>query len=81
MQHDAKPVFVQHGLFADADFWAVHQEQSLAVKLAKAGFNVWLGNNRGSRYGRSNAHLDPSKDASKFFDYSFYELGQYDAPA
>ena len=49
--------------------------------LASAGFDVWLGNNRGTRYSRKNTRLNPDTDASEFFKYSFFELGQYDAPA
>jgi len=54
---------------------------SVAFLLAHAGFDVWLGNNRGSIYSRKHATLDPNKDAAKFWDFSFYELGVNDAPA
>lgn len=77
----ARVAFLQHGLFADASTWVMHGSQSLSVVLAKQGYDVWLGNNRGSLYSRKNTHLDPVKDYVKFFDYSFYELGKYDAPA
>ena len=44
---------------------------------------MWLGNNRGSLYGRKHETLKPDKkeDSKKFFDYSFFELGKYDLPA
>lgn len=76
-----QPVMLQHGLFSDADTWCVHGASSLAYVLGNAGFDVWLGNNRGNKYSRSNTKLDPNQDKDKFFDYSFFELGKYDAPA
>ena len=76
-----KPVFLQHGLFSSAETWVINKEKSAAFKMAHAGFDVWLGNNRGNRYSRKNDHLDPTKDDAEFFDYSFYELGKYDLPA
>jgi pimeloyl-ACP methyl ester carboxylesterase len=75
-----KPVFLQHGLFSDADTWCLVKEKSLAYVLADAGYDVWLGNNRGNKYSRENTKFDPKSDAAKFFDYSFFELGKYDAP-
>jgi len=49
--------------------------------MAREGYDVWLGNNRGTLFGKKHEHLDPFHDAKQFFDYSFFELGKYDAPA
>jgi pimeloyl-ACP methyl ester carboxylesterase len=49
--------------------------------LALAGHDIWLGNNRGNRYSRKHVSYDPVEDKKKFFDYSFYEFGQFDLPA
>jgi len=81
MKPGAHPIFLQHGLFSDSTTWVLNKEFSLAFVLAKAGFDVWMGNNRGCLYSRSNTHLDPVKDFTKFFDYSFFELAKYDVPA
>ena len=77
------PVFFQHGLFSSSDTWILNKEKSLAFRTAQAGYDVWLGNNRGTKYSRVHETLDPTKDSDKkfYFDYSFYELGKYDAPA
>ena len=80
MKQGAPVVFFQHGLFSDSNTWVVQKEEALAVKLAKDGYDIWLGNNRGTLYSRANTHLDPAKDYVKFFDYSFFELGEYDLP-
>lgn len=61
--------------------WIMRGSESLSVVLAKQGYDVWLGNNRGTIYCRTNIHYDPVTDYMKFFDYSFYELGKYDVPA
>jgi pimeloyl-ACP methyl ester carboxylesterase len=74
-------VFMQHGLFSSAETWVTNADQSPAFILARAGFDVWMGNNRGSMYGRKNSRINPDKDPKDFFNYSFYELGEYDAPA
>ena len=76
----AKAVFVQHGLLADSNDWILLGEKSLAVQLAKAGYDTWFGNNRGTRYSRGHIkyNADDSKDAIYYYDYSFYELGKYD---
>ena len=80
---DAKAVFVQHGLLADSNDWIVLGSKSLAVQLARAGYDAWFGNNRGTRYSRGHVKYDPERsvDGKYYFDYSFYELGKFDAPA
>lgn len=76
-----KPVFLQHGLFSDGTTWILNKGDSLAFKLADAGFDVWIGNNRGELYSRKNKYISETDEPEKFYDYSFYELGKYDAPA
>jgi predicted esterase len=39
----------------------------------------WLGNSRGNKYSRSNSRYDTSH--SKFWDFSFHDIGVYDIPA
>lgn len=77
------PVFFQDGLFSSAETWAINEHRSPAFRAAQAGYDVWLGNNRGNKYSRDHLILDPDNDHDKpeFFNYSFYELGKYDAPA
>jgi alpha-beta hydrolase superfamily lysophospholipase len=82
----AAVVFMQHGLADSADAFIMNKKQgSPAFMLAEAGYDVWLGNNRGSRYSRAHTTLDPDswdKETKKrFWNFSFQEMAEYDALA
>ncbi|CAG2174168.1 unnamed protein product, partial [Oppiella nova] len=53
-----------------------HKEltSNIAFTLSACGYDVWLGNSRGTRY--SNTHIDPDMD--NFWNYTLTELGVYD---
>ena len=76
-------IMIQHGLLANSESFILNGEESAAFKYAKAGYDIWLGNNRGTTYSRKHKILDVDlkNDQATFFDYSFYELGKYDVPA
>ena len=78
---DKRPVLVQHGIYSDGVFFMIARNNSIVYRLVQAGYEVWIGNNRGVPYSNKHVTLDPNKDSIKFYDYSFYELGQYDLPA
>jgi lysosomal acid lipase/cholesteryl ester hydrolase len=50
-----------------------------AFQLVRAGYDVWLGNSRGSKYSLGHTSLNPKKDKS-YWQYSWTEMGKYDAP-
>ncbi|XP_040078977.2 lipase 3-like [Ixodes scapularis] len=73
------PVFLQHGLLASStDYVLNFPEQSLGFLLADAGYDVWLGNNRGTRYTR---HKWLTRFEKEFWDFSADELSTIDLPA
>ncbi|XP_060531481.1 lipase 3-like [Cylas formicarius] len=75
------PVFLMHGLLSSAtDFCNMGPKKSLAMILADAGFDVWLGNSRGNKLSRKHVTLDPDRNSS-YWDFSFHEKGIYDLPA
>ena len=75
----SKPaILLQHGLLCAADNWANNGDLSPAFLLARAGYDVWLGNNRGNMYGRSRSWINFKLTNKAYFDYSFYDNGRLD---
>ena len=66
---------------SDAAGWLEGYEQGkpLQLQLAEAGYDVWLGNNRGSEY--SQKHTKLTADQPEFWEYSWAEMGIYDDTA
>ncbi|XP_033217874.1 lipase 3-like [Belonocnema kinseyi] len=74
------PVFVQHGLLGSSADWVITgRGKALGFILADLGYDVWMGNMRGNTYSRSHKTI-PVTD-SRFWDFSFHEVGLYDLPA
>ena len=72
--------YLQHGLNNGGSIWLQDGEKlGLAFILANAGYDVWIGNNRGTRYSRTKGKYAPTDKA--FWDFSFDELAKYDVPA
>lgn len=75
-----KPVFfMQHGVFASSESYVLANDRSSAFVFANLGYDVWLGNSRGSMYSKNHTTLDPT--GPEFLNFSFWELGKYDNPA
>ena len=73
-------VYMQHGLIDSSDSYIINtKENAQAFVAAEAGYDVWLGNNRGNKY--SKQHLWLSTSNYKFWEHSFPEMAKYDMPA
>ncbi|XP_020589898.1 triacylglycerol lipase 2-like [Phalaenopsis equestris] len=80
MGGDRQPVLLQHGVLTDGMSWLLNlPEQSLAFVLADNGFDVWVGNMRGTRSSRRHVSLSSSDPA--YWAWSWDELAANDLPA
>ena len=61
--------------------WFDTDEESLPSLLIKAGYDVYVSNDRGTKNSLSHTEIDPIGDAKTYFDFSFAEIGMYDIPA
>ena len=79
------PLLLQHGFLTDSITWFTNltdeDELSVGSQLFLEGYDVWLGNIRGSRNSREHVHLDPDEDNVQFWDFSYPEFGMIDLPA
>lgn len=75
-----KPIFLMHGMLCSSYCWVTSETNSLAFILADAGYDVWLGNFRGTRYSRRHQTLDPDTDL-EFWRFTLHELGVMDISA
>ncbi|XP_026469818.1 lipase 3-like [Ctenocephalides felis] len=74
------PVLLIPGLMSTAADFVTIGQKSLGFFLFKMGFDVWLGNPRGTTFSRSHINLNPDTD-KEFWNFSFHEIGFLDLPA
>ncbi|VDL97394.1 unnamed protein product, partial [Schistocephalus solidus] len=73
-------VLLQHGLLDSAHTWINNlANQSLGFILSDMGYDVWLGNSRGSTYSQYHKSLDASNE--EFWQFSWDDMAHNDLPA
>lgn len=71
------PVLLVHGLSNSANCFILNQcTTPPAFFLSENGYDVWLGNMRGSHLSRGHTHLDSSSE--EYWDWTMIELLRYD---
>ena len=74
------PVLLMHGLMMSSEGWLVGgRDSALPFMLADAGYDVWLGNNRGNKY--SQLHLSKHTASDSFWHFSIDDFARYDFPS
>ncbi|XP_047535009.1 lipase 3-like [Vanessa atalanta] len=76
-------VFLMHGLLSSSAEHVIPGPGSgLAYLLADEGYDVWMGNARGTYYSRRHLNLNPDALFNvDFWQFSFDEIGNKDLPA
>ena len=65
----------------DAASWiSAYTEKPMPLILADMGYDVWMGNNRGTEYSRGNTK-GLTLDMKEFWAWSYAEMGLYDDTA
>lgn len=87
---DKAPILLQHGNMMDAQSWISFYNSDagfdpMPVQLASQGYDVWMGNNRGTKYSNvnpnfHNAEWESEQNFAKY-DFSYFEMGTSDLPA
>ena len=75
------PVILQHGDFGDGVMWVSrdaydNDNPPMALELANYGYDVYIGNNRGTEYSQKHTTLEKTDKA--FWAWSWAEFGLYD---
>ena len=72
------PIILQHGLGTNMMQWVFNtNDTAQAFVLSRAGYDVWMPNNRGTRYSLGHVTLDAKRD-SAYWHWSWEQMGIYD---
>lgn len=74
------PIVLFHSLVVDMMIWVLHKpDVAPAFVLARAGYDVWLANNRGNTYSTKHVSLDVK--SREFWQFDWEDMGTKDVPA
>ncbi|EGW33625.1 uncharacterized protein SPAPADRAFT_60962 [Spathaspora passalidarum NRRL Y-27907] len=77
---NGKVIYLHHGLLMNCEIWCtmIEKYNNLPFLLYDLGYDVWMGNNRGSKY--SQRHLFYKSNSVRFWDFSLDEFALFDIP-
>ncbi|KAB0799463.1 hypothetical protein PPYR_07343 [Photinus pyralis] len=73
-----EPIFLQHGFFLSGACFVGLGNLSLGLTLANEGYDVWIGNFRGTSY--SNKHAILKSEDIQYWNFNSDHLGLHDVP-
>ena len=80
---DKYPILSIPGSFSDAQTWFAGAQggKPLSLQLYDQGYDIWMGNNRGTKYSNDSDKYPVNDDSFDRWNFSWAELGLYDDPA
>jgi len=80
---DKMPVLSIPGSFCDAHTWFrdAKDGKPMQLQLYDHGYDIWMGNNRGTKYSNDSDTYPVNDDSFDRWNFSWAELGLYDDPA
>jgi lysosomal acid lipase/cholesteryl ester hydrolase len=73
-------VFMQHGLWDSSFTWIVNGVgKAPAYLMADAGWDVWMGNNRGNYFSWNHTFL--SQWSTEYWEFTWQQMAEFDIPA
>ena len=74
------PVLMMHGLGSCMMSWFFNAPSvAPGFVMARKGYDVWLGNNRGNHF--SDRHTYLRTDRKEYWDFDWEQMGTHDLPA
>lgn len=78
----APPVLLQHGVLDSAWAWVFNENfKALAFRLHDAGYDVWLGNNRGNSFNELWSDGSTAHKSHRYWDFTYDDMAKFDLPA
>ena len=73
-----KVILLQVGFARTGLIYFYIEQNSLPYYLQEKGYDVWIGNNRGSKFSRKHVSKDSKNSNGDYWDYSMDEIAKYD---
>lgn len=72
-------IYLHHPVLFDSTYFVAQSNKSLAFEFWKRGYDVWMGNARGTTHSKTHESLQHTD--SEFWNFTYMEWGYYDTYA